>query len=174
MTTERQFLRVSPKAGPLRMSVIPQGGFCLSAFLVISNSANSNEVLLGRINPDAPWDHIGALDPPRVEANREGWMLPSSHMMFGESPDEAASRILREQLELGEQKLEGPLIFSEVYGPESHWDLDFIFLAEREVIGPARAWRDLEFVDIRKLKKEHMARSHEDILALVGKWKVGP
>jgi ADP-ribose pyrophosphatase YjhB (NUDIX family) len=101
-------------------------------------------------------------------------MLPASHMLFQESPLEAARRILREQLELGKQKLEGPLVFSEVYGPQSHWDLHFIFLGETGEVVPALAWRDLEFVDLRKVRKEQMARSHEDILALVGKWKVAP
>src|SRR3989442_4075768 len=52
-------------------------------------------VLMGHMNPKAPWDHIGALDPSRVEAHSRGWMLPSSHLIFLESPDEAARRIAR-------------------------------------------------------------------------------
>ena len=86
MPTERLFLRVSSKPGLLKLSEIPEGGFCLSAFLVISNSRNPKEVLLGHLNPDAPWDHIGALDPPRVEMNKNGWLLPACHLIVGESP----------------------------------------------------------------------------------------
>src|SRR5438128_11029156 len=114
MPTERLFLRVSSKPGPLKLSEIPEGGFCLSAFLVISNSRNPKEVLLGHLNPDAPWDHIGALDPPRVEMNKNGWLLPACHLIVGESPQEPAKRILREQLGLSEQKLERQVIFSDV------------------------------------------------------------
>ena len=171
MPTERLFLRVSSKPGPLKLSEIPEGGFCLSAFLVISNSRNPKEVLLGRLNPDTPWDHIGALDPPRVELNKNGWLLPASHLIVGKSPQEAAKRILREQLELTEQKLEGPIIFSEVYGEHSHWDLEFVFHGKRESVKRTSAWRELKFVDTSKLRKEDFARLHEDILASVGKWK---
>ncbi len=171
MATQRQFLRVSSKAGPMRLSEIPEGGFCLSTFLVISNSRNPNEVLLGHLNPESPWDHIGALDPPRVKMNKNGWMLPACHLIVGESPQEAAQRILREQLDLRDQKLEGPMIFSEVYGEHSHWDLEFVFLGERGSIRPSSAWRELRFVDMTKLKKENFSRLHEDILANVGKWK---
>src|SRR5438094_10407675 len=119
MATQRLFLRVSSKQGPLRLSEIPEGGFCLSAFLVISNSRNPKEVLLGHLNPDAPWDHIGALDPPRVEMNKNGWLLAACHLIVGESPHEAAKRILGEQLEVGEQKLEGTMIFYVVYVEQS-------------------------------------------------------
>ena len=171
VATERLFLRVSSKQGPLRLSEIPEGGFCLSAFLVISNSRNPKEVLLGHLNPDAPWDHIGALDPARVEMHKNGWLLPACHLIVGESPRDAAKRILREQLELSEQNLEGPMIFSEVYGEHSHWDLEFVFLGKRERVKGTSAWRELRFVDTSKLKKEDFARLHEDILASVGKWK---
>jgi len=171
MATERLFLRVSSKPGPLRLSEIPEGGFCLSAFLVISNSRNPKEVLLGHLNPDAPWDHIGALDPPRVEMNKNGWLLPACHLIVGESPQEAAKRILKEQLELSEQKLEEPMVFSEVYGEHSHWDLEFVFLGKRESVKKTPAWRELRFVDTSKLRKEDFARLHEDILTSAGKWK---
>jgi len=153
------------------MSEIPEGGFCLSAFLVISNSRNPNEVLLGHINPGAPWEHIGALDPPRVELYKDKWILPASHLVLGESPQEAAQRVLAEQLELRDQKLEGPLIFSEVYGERSHWDLEFVFKGERGSVKQASAWRELKFVDAGKLRKEDFGRLHQDILANVGKWK---
>src|SRR5206468_4725043 len=64
------------------------------------------------------WDHIGALDPSRVEAHSHGWMLPSSHLIFRESPDDAARRIAREQLELPDLALTGPTVVSEVYTPK--------------------------------------------------------
>src|SRR2546427_10403315 len=162
MATERLFLRVSSKQGPLRLSEIPEGGFCLSAFLVISNSRNPKEVLLGRLNPEAPWDNIGALDPPRVELNKNGWLLPASHLIVGESPQEAAKRILREQLELSEQKLEEPMVFSEVYGEHSHWHLEFVFLGKRESVKSTPACRELRVGGSSHLRKEDVARLRED------------
>ena len=113
------------------MSEIPEGGVCLSAFIVLSQLGSPKSVLMGRINKKAPWDHIGALDAGRVELHSKGWMLPSSNLMLGESPQDAALRILREQLGVGDQPVEGPRVLSEISGPLNHWDLEFIFLGER-------------------------------------------
>jgi len=103
--------------------------------------------------------------------NKNGWLLPACHLIVGESPQEAAKRILKEQLGLSEQKLEEPMVFSEVYGEHSHWDLEFVFLGKRESVKKTPAWRELRFVDTSKLRKEDFARLHEDILASAGKWK---
>lgn len=126
---------------------------------------------MGRVNRKAPWDHIGALDPERVERHSKGWMLPSSALLLGESPQEAAQRILKEQLGIADQRLEGPLIFSEAYGAPSHWDLEFLFLGERDKAPSHEVWVELKFVDLTKTRKEEVARSHEDILAHIQKWK---
>ena len=152
------------------MGEIPEGGLCLSVFLIISEIGSSNHVLMGRLNTDAPWDRIGALDPDRVERHSKGWMLPSSHLILGEGPKEAAERILKEQLGLANQAVNGPLLFSDVYGPKNHWDLEFIFLGERDVAPLHQAWRELKFIDLTTTRKEEIARSHEDILAHVHKW----
>jgi ADP-ribose pyrophosphatase YjhB (NUDIX family) len=98
-------------------------------------------------------------------------MLPSSQLIFGESPHEAAQRILLEQLGLTDQKLESPRVFSEVYGPANHWDLEFLFLGDRDRAPTHPAWKELKFVDLTNTRKDEIARSHEDILAHVGKWK---
>jgi ADP-ribose pyrophosphatase YjhB (NUDIX family) len=102
------------------MKEVPEGGFCLSVFLIISETGHPRRVLMGRINKKAAWDHLGALDPERVERHSNGWMLPSSALIFGESPQDAAHRILKEQLGTTDQRLEAPLVFSEVYGPANH------------------------------------------------------
>jgi ADP-ribose pyrophosphatase YjhB (NUDIX family) len=151
------------------MNEIPVGGFCISAFLVISKAKNPRKVLAGRINKKAPWDHLGALDPERVEKHSKGWMLPSSALMLGESPKEAAERILKEQLGVAEQPLEGPFVFSEAYGPIRHWDLEFIFEGERAKTPSNEAWSELVFIDLQKTRREDIVRGHEDILANVGK-----
>jgi ADP-ribose pyrophosphatase YjhB (NUDIX family) len=170
MTTGRRFTHFKRDAPLPRMREIPEGGFCISAFLIIAKTGSPQDVLMGRINKKAPWDHIGALDPERVERHSGRWMLPSSALMLGESPQQAAKRILKEQLGLDDQPLEGPSIFSEVYGPLNHWDLEFIFLGQRINVPSNDAWGVLEFVDLRKTRMEDMARKHEDILAHARKW----
>ncbi len=170
MVTNRRFAHFRRDAPLPRMREIPEGGFCISTFLIISRRAHPHEVLMGRINKTASWDHIGALDPERVERHSNRWMLPSSALMLGESPQQAAQRILKEQLGLDEQNLEGPFVFSEVYGPLNHWDLEFLFVGERTEAPSSDAWKVLEFVDLDKTRRGDFARKHEDILAHVGKW----
>lgn len=179
MTTDRRFAAFSKKALRPRMNEIPEAGLCLSVFIILTKAGSPDEVLLGHLNPRADWEHIGALDPERAERNSKGWMLPSSHLMLEESPQEATNRILREQLGLEAQQLNEPRVFSEAYSsgkvwdsaPYKHWDIEFIFQGERNEIRPHPTWRELKFVDLRQTKKEEMARYHEDILAHVGLWK---
>jgi ADP-ribose pyrophosphatase YjhB (NUDIX family) len=171
MATERKFAHFKKQIVPPRINEIPEGGFCISAFVIISKKRNKDRVLMGRINKTARWDHIGGLDPERVERHSKGWMLPSSGLVWGESPQDAAERILKEQLGLMDQKLDGPLVFSELYGQPNHWDLEFLFLGKRNNLPSNGAWSELKFIDLKKTRKEEIARLHEDILAHVCKWK---
>jgi len=72
MATNRRFAHFKRDAVPPRMNEIPEGGFCISSFLVISKTKSPEQVLAGHINKSAPWDHIGALDPERVERHSKG------------------------------------------------------------------------------------------------------
>ena len=131
---------------------------------------------MGRMNPRAPWDHIGALDPSRVEVHSRGWMLPSSHLIFQESPEDAARRIAREQLELSDLRFSEPKVVSEAYTPKrfpnapTHWDIEFLFRTEMpaaDLPKPA-AWTQLAFLDLRRTAKAEVARSHEDVIESAG------
>jgi ADP-ribose pyrophosphatase YjhB (NUDIX family) len=185
MTTDRRFARfddekstVSGAADTAQFAAheIPDGGMCLSTFVILTEADHQNWVLLGHLNPGARWDHIGALDPERVKAHSKGWMIPSSHLLLKESPREAARRILKEQLELDGVRLSEPTVVSETYTPRrfpglsSHWDLEFIFRGELPKGDPpkASAWKDLSFVDLGRTSKSEMARSHEDVLESAG------
>jgi len=149
---------------------------CLSAFVVLTGSGRPNRVLLGHLNPEARWDHIGALDPERIAVYSKGWMIPSSHLILGEPPREAARRVLKEQLELEGVPLSESMVVSETYTPRrfpdlpSHWDLEFIFRGELQSESPpeAYAWKELAFVDLSRIGKSDNARSHEDVLESAG------
>lgn len=178
MTTDRRFCRFSKSAATdaFGMPEVPADGLCLSAFVLLTPRDRPSAVLMGHMNPEAPWDHLGALDPSRVEAHRHGWMLPSSHLMVGESPSDAAQRILGEQLKLPSRPLEGPQVVSEVYAPRrfpahrAHWDLEFLFRGTLDGSSPpiSEAWVELRFVDTRVTPQSEIARSHEDVLASAG------
>lgn len=181
MATTRQFCRFNKGASiatgvadtsGLTLKEIPDGGFCLSAFLVCTLKGDDKKVLMGRLDPKAPWDHVGGLDERRINLNSKGWMLPSSHLLYGESSDEAAERVAKEQLGI-ERKFNNPIVASEVYIPKSsttgktHWDLEFIYRFEESHMKSHPMWARLEFVDYAASKNE-IARSHEDVLRNAG------
>jgi ADP-ribose pyrophosphatase YjhB (NUDIX family) len=171
MPTERRFAAFSKTAAPPRMRKMPEGGMCISAFLIVSKHNDPDSILMGKINKDAHWDHIGALDAKRVQRHSGGWMLPSSHLMLFETPEGAARRILREQLHVRDMKITGPLTFVDTSGNENHWDIGFIYLGERENPPKSDAWRELRFVKSGELKREDIVRSQVDVLAYAGRWK---
>jgi ADP-ribose pyrophosphatase YjhB (NUDIX family) len=178
MTTDRVFCRFSPLPETAAFSVteVPAQGIGLSSFLLLSPPGAPTSVLLGHMDPRAPWGHLGALDPGRAEAHAQRWTLPASHLILRESPQVAAQRILSEQLDLGPRALTGPEVVSEVGLPvrpparPGHWDLLFLFRGELPPteLRPHPAWRELRFVDSRSLRREEMGRSHEDVLAAAG------
>ncbi|HUK75721.1 MAG TPA: NUDIX hydrolase [Nitrososphaerales archaeon] len=172
VTTDRRFAAFSKDALPPRMNTVPEGGMCISAFLVISKRGEPGSVLMGRINKNAEWDHIGALNGKRLERFASGWMLPSSHLILYETPEGAARRILREQLGIRNLKLQGPTTFADTStarfsGTPNHWDIGFIFTAERENAPSSEAWDELKFVD--GLRPDDIVRSQVDVLAYVGR-----
>ena len=179
MTTDRAFCRFT--AGPADPEhgryPVPPDGLCLCAFVVVSAAEAPTRVLMGRVDPAANWAHLGALDPERLAAWKDRWMLPSSHLIHREGPTEAADRIVREQTPLAIPTLDGPIVTSEVYPPArhpdrgQHWDLEFIFraTAPEGTLRPHPAWSELRFVETRDLAPSEMARAHEDILAHAGR-----
>src|SRR2546428_12641134 len=156
MMTDRRFSRFSksPATAAFSVTEFPDDGVCLSAFLIVTEARDARKILMGHMNPKAPWDHIGALDPSRVEAHSHGWMLPSSHLIFRESPDDAARRVAREQLELPDLVLSGPKVISEVYTPRRlprtalHSDLEFLLRGQLAdpYVHPTPALEEFAFI----------------------------
>jgi ADP-ribose pyrophosphatase YjhB (NUDIX family) len=178
--TDRKFSRfrprVPPGSGPT-YTEIPPDGLCLSAFVLLNEPGHPERIVMGHLDPSAPWAHIGALDRERTEHHRTGWMLPSSHLLHYEPPAEAARRILSEQLDLTEPvRFTETALFSDAYGRTGqppdvlHWDLGFLFRAPWPTGRPlrARAWTELSFVDVGRTPRSAIARSHADVLETVG------
>jgi ADP-ribose pyrophosphatase YjhB (NUDIX family) len=174
MRTDRKFADFGRGLPYYCMDTIPEGGMCLSVFLLLSKGADGS-VLLGKVNPEYEyWSHIGALDQSRLERFSKAWMIPSRHLILGESPEQAASTVLREQLGLDNVQLTDPKVITEVYdieraGLKNHWDIEFLFFGK--VTGDAKphsAWSELRFVDVSSLPDSEFARGHQDILANAG------
>lgn len=68
LTTDRKFCRFIKglHARPLDMTEPPEDGLCISAFIIMREKNKVGRVLMGKLNPQAEWDHIGALDRDRV------------------------------------------------------------------------------------------------------------
>ena len=170
----RKFADFYEGALSFQMSSVPEGGMCLSAFLVVWKD-DVHQVLLGKVNKNYDWINAGALDKDSASRISERWILPSSHLMLFENPKAAANRVLNEQLGLDNEGIRGPQVFSEVYDSpryeiKNHWDMEFVFT--KQVKGTERiehpAWTELKFLDVRNLQDKEFARSHQDILAEVG------
>lgn len=187
MVTDRKFCRFpnfSKKdnllvSGTLPVSEIPEGGLCLSAFLALYESKSPSKILMGIVNPSAPWDQIGAISGAIIERSKDKWMLPSSHLLVHESPTEAAGRILKEQLGVDQTavSLSKPEVFSDVYdswtGAKGHWDMGFVFKGEvsnsRVLKGAEnKNWKKLDFLDLATIPKDQFARAHNDVLSYAG------
>lgn len=177
MLTERRFCRFTPLVEGYESSIhqISAGGFCLSAFVILSPRGHPESVLLGKADPTAPWDRLASWTQKMRESSSRRWVIPSSHLLYGESPRTAAERILAEQLPEVRTTLVEPVVLSEQYSPagrpewKDHWDLSFLFRGEADGLkSTPPIWRELEYLEVSSLRREEFARSHEDVLASVG------
>jgi len=178
MPTQRKFCRFSARAegNPAGISQIPESGFCLNVFLIVSPSGDPTRVLMGRLDPSAAWDHLGGLDAGRATAHAGGWMLPASQLIFGEAPDEAVRRLDHELLQDLAVEWSAPAVLSEVYRPRrhpesgEHWDLGFVYRGLSRDAAPASGeiWRELSYLDPAHPPASGFARAHEDVLEFAG------
>ena len=172
MPASRRFADFCDGALTFQMDSVPKGGMCLSVFLVLWRDDKRN-VLVGKVNRDHNWIRAGALSKEAATKISGRWMLPSSHLLLFESPQDAAKRVLREQLRMKYDELRSTVLqaFSEAYSKPRHWDLEFILQGEIKgelSRGSHSAWNELKFLDVSKMKDSEFARSHQDILAEVG------
>ncbi|MGI0130686.1 MAG: hypothetical protein ACREDE_02750 [Thermoplasmata archaeon] len=175
---ERKFARLHRGNVPDSpdVSVVPNDGMCLSVFLVVRSLDDLERVLLGTLDPSAPWRELSALGPDRLGRLTGLWMLPASQLLLFESPDDAARRVAREQLEIELGPLPNPRVFSETSaragaeGRDPHWDLHFVYEVPWPPGRPLRAaaWKELSFVPVSATPRSKFGRGHGDVLELVG------
>jgi ADP-ribose pyrophosphatase YjhB (NUDIX family) len=173
---ERRFARLRNGPATADVNPVPDDGMCLNAFLVVRSRDRPGEVLLGQVDPAAPWGPVGGLGPDRIARIGDRWMLPASQLLLLESPDDAARRLARELLGREIEPLPAPRVLSETYrragstASDPHWDLHYVYEVEGPGVAPARGrmWRRLDYRPVRTMAPEEFARGHHDVLALVG------
>lgn len=152
---------------------VPKGGTCISAFLVLTGKGG---VLAGKMAKPNIWVEkflVGENFAPKYASSGK-WVLPASHLKYGEKPDDAAKRILTEQLDLGDVKL----IFSQVQShlsedpndPDSaHWDICFIYEGRVKGEVPKPEWfSELAFLKPKDMSVNDFTRGHGDVLKELG------
>ena len=147
----------------------PKGGTCLSSFLVLKGKTG---VLVGKMTKPEVWVErfmMGEKFAPTYAASNK-WLLPASHLKYGEKPEDAAKRILNEQVQLKNVKLKLREVQSHLAvdpnDPEAaHWDICFIY--EGTVKGKVKQpewFSELKFVKPKELSSDDFTRGHGDVL----------
>jgi ADP-ribose pyrophosphatase YjhB (NUDIX family) len=152
---------------------VPKGGTCISAFLVL---AGKGGFLAGKMTQPNVWVEkflVGENFAPKYAASGK-WILPASHLKYGEKPEDAAKRILTEQLGLSKVKLTFTEVQSHLSGnpndPEgAHWDICFIYVGRVKGNVPKPEWfSELAFLKPKDLSVEDFTRGHGDVLKELG------
>ena len=161
------------KKALFREGHVSKGGTCLSAFLVLKKSG---DILAGKMTKPNVWVEqflVGEEFAPKYASSGK-WVLPASHLKYGEKPEDAAKRILTEQLGLRDVTLVLSQVQSHLSGNQNdpdtaHWDICFIY--EGQVEGPVRKpewFSQLEFLKTNALSPNDFTRGHGDVLEELG------
>ena len=156
---------------------VPEGGVCLSAFLLVRD--RSGGLLLGRPKPHPAWAERGCLPDWRVDqlVQHADWVLPASHLLMGEAPDRAGTRIARDwaglrgakphlvgidsaRMPTGRRarKSDGGL-------PIFHWALGFGYEVDSNAPAPKGPWwAETRFFPLAELRRLPIGREHRDFL----------
>jgi ADP-ribose pyrophosphatase YjhB (NUDIX family) len=152
---------------------VPKGGTCISAFLVLTGKGG---LLAGKMTQPNVWVEkfmVGENFAPKYAASGK-WILPASHLKYGEKPEDAAKRILTEQLGLSKVKLTFAEVQSHLSGdpndPEgAHWDICFIYEGRVKGNVPRPEWfSELAFLKPKDVSVEGFTRGHGDVLKELG------
>ncbi len=151
----------------------PKGGTCISAFLVLKGKGG---ILVGKMVKPEIWIErffVGEMFAPQYVSSNK-WVLPASHLKYGEKPDDAAMRILTEEVGVSGSKLEFKQVQSHLsqnpQDPEdAHWDICLVYEGTlKEEIKPPEWFSELRFVKPQELTTGDFARGHGDVLKEYG------
>jgi ADP-ribose pyrophosphatase YjhB (NUDIX family) len=155
-------------------SNVPKGGTCLSSFLVLKSNG---KILVGKMAKPEIWIEkflVGEMFADRYVKSGK-WVLPASHLLYGEHPEDAARRVLRDQLavkdefELSLTQVQSHLSQDSKDPDVAHWDVCFVYAGEIHQALTRPAWYgSLEFVDPLSISKDDFTRGHGDVLEQLG------
>jgi len=159
---------------------VPPGGVCLSSFVMVESG---DALLVGKMVKPEIWTERFFVGEQWARGYVESgkYVLPASHLVWYESPLDAALRVLNEQvlMPLDRERVELFDVQSQVSVDISgknkppHWDLCFVYRVE---VSPDEAhgfkrpewFEELGFKPKTSLKPEHFTRGHGDVLQEAG------
>jgi len=152
---------------------VPKGGACISVFLVLKGR---DGILVGKMTRPEIWIDrflVGEAFAPKYAASGK-WLIPASHLKFGEDPEDAAVRVLVEQVGARKSKLSLLQVQSHLSqdpnDPEAaHWDICLIYGGRpRGKVERPEWFSDLRYVKPKELTSEDFTRGHGDVLKELG------
>ena len=152
---------------------VPKGGTCLSSFLVLKGKGG---ILVGKMAKPEIWVekfYVGEKFAPIYAASNK-WLLPASHLKYGEKPEDAATRVLKDQLGIAKSKLSLLQVQShlsqDARDPEiAHWDVCFVYGGTLRKAPQTPEWfSEFRLVKPRELVSESFTRGHGDVLKELG------
>jgi ADP-ribose pyrophosphatase YjhB (NUDIX family) len=151
----------------------PKGGTCISVFLILKGKGG---ILVGKMAKPDIWIEkffVGEMFAPQYVSSGK-WVIPASHLKYGEKPDDAATRVLNEELGVGNGKPRFRQVQSHLAvdpnDPEAaHWDICFVYEGTlKETVDPPEWFSELRFVKPQELLSGDFARGHGDVLKEFG------
>jgi len=152
---------------------VPKGGTCLSSFLVMRGKGG---ILVGKMAKPELWVEkflVGESYAPKYVSSGK-WVLPASHLQFGESPEDAATRILSEEVQAKKTKLRLLQVQSHLSqdpndSEAAHWDICFVHGGTLKGSLERPEWfSELKFINTRRFTSDDFTRGHGDVLKELG------
>lgn len=148
--------------GPSDKHSLITGGFCISVFAIMRKDG---KVLLVKPRENSRWTEEWApnwrlYSPEALSNEYKSWRFPSSYIKEGESPDEALSRVLTQQLGIENYRMLSSKLLN-FYGPSRrypdrmHWDYCFIYEVRSDESPSIKPWySSIEFLDLLSLDEK--------------------
>ncbi len=170
----KRWARLGPD-NPSTLFHTPRACVCLSAFVI---AKRGRSVLLGRPRAHDAWPTRGGYPKSRAaELEKEGaWLLPATHLLMEESPDEAARRIVHQWAGLrGTPRfvmVQSHLRPGRIWSPRlksNHWDLCFVYTLSPKGRPKSRPWwSEMRWIPLSDIPYMNLGRGHRDILEEAG------
>ena len=148
---------------------VPKGGTCISIFLILKEKGG---ILVGKMAKPEVWVerfYVGEMFASKYASSNK-WILPASHLEYGEKPDAAAMRVLTQEIgvEHGRvtlREVQSHLSQDPNDSEAAHWDICFVYEGTlRGKVERPDWFSDLRFVNPKELGSEDFTRGHGDVL----------